>query len=223
MSADPAEAVKWFRRSAEQGNPAAQHDLGLCYADAIGVARDQEQALKWFRLAAEQGYAKTQLYLANVLELRGEWNEAAVWYGRAARQGLARAQFGFAKPPHRLFWVFLDAHAVTIANSEFELRLRQTQRRRFGQPLRPLHDVRRRPMPIHERKPEGIYRRGIALSRGSAKPSHGCLGIQFHPITIVVTGTHIVLSRGISRFSLGLELLKTRSSSRRWREWFQRI
>ena len=29
---DPAEAVKWFRKAAEQGDPNAQYNLAVCYA-----------------------------------------------------------------------------------------------------------------------------------------------------------------------------------------------
>src|SRR5438045_1882679 len=37
---DYAEAVRWFRKAAEQENPAAQDNLGQCYAVGEGVAKD---------------------------------------------------------------------------------------------------------------------------------------------------------------------------------------
>ena len=52
-----AEAVKWYRKAAEQGHAAAQNNLGAMYANGQGVARSDAEAVKWFRKAAEQGYA----------------------------------------------------------------------------------------------------------------------------------------------------------------------
>src|ERR1035438_9886500 len=37
---DEVEAVKWWRKAAEQNNAMAQYNLGLCYCDGEGVAKD---------------------------------------------------------------------------------------------------------------------------------------------------------------------------------------
>ena len=52
---DDAEAVKWFRLAAEQGNAPAQSNLGALYYDGEGVAQDYIQAHMWSNLAAAQG------------------------------------------------------------------------------------------------------------------------------------------------------------------------
>src|SRR6266403_100398 len=57
------EAVKWFRKAAEQNFAAAQNRLGVCYGNGEGVAKDQVEAVKWFRKAAEQNLAKAQYNL----------------------------------------------------------------------------------------------------------------------------------------------------------------
>ena len=54
---DDYEAVKWYRKAAEQGYASAQHNLGVCYANGEGVTQDDVEAVKWFRRAAEQGEA----------------------------------------------------------------------------------------------------------------------------------------------------------------------
>ena len=54
---DPAEAVRWCRLAAEQGDAVAQFNLGELYALGEGVPQDPAEAVRWFRLAAEQGYA----------------------------------------------------------------------------------------------------------------------------------------------------------------------
>ena len=53
---DLAKAVGWFRRAAEQNHVAAQHLLGLCYAEGEGVPQNRQEALKWLRRSAARGY-----------------------------------------------------------------------------------------------------------------------------------------------------------------------
>jgi hypothetical protein len=51
---DDVEAVKWYRKSAEQGNADAQYNLGVCYEYGYGVPKDHAEALKWYLKPAEQ-------------------------------------------------------------------------------------------------------------------------------------------------------------------------
>ena len=60
---DKVEAVKWYRKAAEQGNAVAQCNLGICYERGNGVRRDKVEAVKWYRKAAEQGNASAQYNL----------------------------------------------------------------------------------------------------------------------------------------------------------------
>jgi len=48
---DYAEAVKWYRKSAEQGNAPAQACLGESYSSGQGVPKDYVEAYKWSSLA----------------------------------------------------------------------------------------------------------------------------------------------------------------------------
>ena len=57
---DKAEAVKWYRKAAEQGHSDAQNNLGACYDEGDGVAVDKAEAVKWYRKAAEQGHSDAQ-------------------------------------------------------------------------------------------------------------------------------------------------------------------
>ena len=50
-----AEAVKWYRKAAEQGNRGGQLNLGASYANAKGVPLDYVRAYAWCSLAAAQG------------------------------------------------------------------------------------------------------------------------------------------------------------------------
>jgi TPR repeat protein len=93
---DPAAAVRWFRKAADQGVDRAQFALGLMYFGGHGVAKDRAEAMKWYRMAAEQGYAPAQ-YRIGVMYLSGEvvakdYTEAYKWEHLAAIGGVSDAR-----------------------------------------------------------------------------------------------------------------------------------
>ena len=55
--------MKWYTKSAEQGNADAQLFLGYCYITGEGVTKDDREAVKWWKKSAMQGNegAKKQL------------------------------------------------------------------------------------------------------------------------------------------------------------------
>jgi TPR repeat protein len=63
---DYATALQLWRPLAEQGNVAAQANLGFMYYHGHGVPQDYGEAAKWFRLAAEQGNATAQSNLGGM-------------------------------------------------------------------------------------------------------------------------------------------------------------
>ena len=64
-SESPKNTFEGYKARAERGDPVAQFNLGVCYADGEGVAKDQVQAVSWYRKAAEQGHAYAQFILGN--------------------------------------------------------------------------------------------------------------------------------------------------------------
>jgi TPR repeat protein len=94
---DNTEAVKWYRKAAEQGDAKAQGLLGSAYAKGRGVSKDNAEAAKWYRKAAEQGDADAQSLLgmmyAGGLGIPTDYAEAVKWFRKAAEQGDAGAQF----------------------------------------------------------------------------------------------------------------------------------
>jgi TPR repeat protein len=52
---DYAEAVKWYRKAAEQGDAIAQNMLGFSYVKGKGVLQDTIAAHMWFNIAAANG------------------------------------------------------------------------------------------------------------------------------------------------------------------------
>jgi serine/threonine protein kinase len=55
VSQDLVEAAKYYKLSADQGDPFGQEYYGRCLEDGKGVAQDMTQAIKYYRLAADQG------------------------------------------------------------------------------------------------------------------------------------------------------------------------
>ncbi|HXU34589.1 MAG TPA: tetratricopeptide repeat protein [Thermoanaerobaculia bacterium] len=81
---DPAEATRWYRKAADQGQRNAQTSLGFAYLEGRGIAKDDAEAARWYRKAAEQGEQLAQWQLAWMSsEGRGvpaNEEEALKWY-----------------------------------------------------------------------------------------------------------------------------------------------
>ena len=82
---DAVQAVTWYRKAAEQGNPRAQFNLGGMYFNGDGAPKDSAQAVVWYRKAAEQGYADAQ------------YNLGVTPKAKAFQKMRFRQLFGFAK------------------------------------------------------------------------------------------------------------------------------
>ena len=92
---DDTEAVKWYRKAAEQGDAYTQSNLGIMYAKGEGVPQDNAEAVKWFRKAAEQGDAEVQYSLgtmyANGRGVPQDDVQAYAWLSIAVAQGFTLA------------------------------------------------------------------------------------------------------------------------------------
>lgn len=53
---EPITWVMWLTKAAEQGDTAAQCNLGYCYYRGQGVEQDYQKAIEWYTKAAEQGF-----------------------------------------------------------------------------------------------------------------------------------------------------------------------
>ena len=95
--ASKMEAVKWYRKSAEQGNADGEDCLGIAYLYGSGVPKDPVIAVQWFRKAADQGYARAQgnlggCYLSGEGVIRNLF-EAVKWFRKAAEQEDQQSQY----------------------------------------------------------------------------------------------------------------------------------
>lgn len=86
---------------AANGNPRAQLQLGLRYAEGDGVIKNETEAAKWFGLAAKQGLAEAQYHYGLAL-LRGrgvvqDYRAAFIWIEKPALHGYAKAQYSLGE------------------------------------------------------------------------------------------------------------------------------
>lgn len=95
------EAVRWWRKAAEQGEPNAQYLLGYEYIVQGGdevTREDTLEALGWWRKAAAQGVKGAQFYLGVFYHdgngVPKDYRAALEWFSKGAEQGDARSQNG---------------------------------------------------------------------------------------------------------------------------------
>ena len=90
---DLKEAVKWYRKAADQGDAMAQFGLGNRYKTGEGVGKDLKEAVKWYRKAADQGFASAQDSLRDMYTFGEGVHEdrvtAYAWCNIAAANGNA--------------------------------------------------------------------------------------------------------------------------------------
>lgn len=95
-SGDYATAFAEYTSLAELGNVEAQNNLGMMYANGMGIPQDYEQAELYIRRAAEAGFAAAQGNLGMMYaEGKGvpqDDAEAVKWLRRAAEAGNVAAQ-----------------------------------------------------------------------------------------------------------------------------------
>jgi Sel1 repeat len=84
------------RKAAEQGDAAAETELGGMYEQGQGVQKDYQQAFLWFTKAAAQEYAFAENALGFMYEqgqgVQKDYKQALQWYKKAAAQGYAEAE-----------------------------------------------------------------------------------------------------------------------------------
>jgi TPR repeat protein len=107
LEKNPAVAMDWYRKAAQQGFADAQNRLGEKYDDGEVVAQDDTAAMEWFRKAAVQGHAIAQWSVAGyyffgkvVAEDRAAGEE---WLRKAAAQGYTPAAAMLEKLPTTIF------------------------------------------------------------------------------------------------------------------------
>ncbi|MDR3390721.1 MAG: tetratricopeptide repeat protein [Sulfuriferula sp.] len=82
------QAVEWFKKTADQGNWRGQLDLGYCYANGLGIEKDNNQALIWYTKSALQGNLDAQKALGTFYRyVLANDKQAIIWLTKAADHG----------------------------------------------------------------------------------------------------------------------------------------
>ena len=77
---NPAEAIKWYRKAAEQNYAPAQYSMAAIYREGLGVQPNIQEAVKWYEKAAENGYQPALYDMA-----------VAYYYGEGVPQDVNKA------------------------------------------------------------------------------------------------------------------------------------
>lgn len=84
------EAMKWFRKAADQNYAEAQYSIGMLYDYGLGVRQDFTRAMRWYLLAAAQNHAGAQYCIGMLYDNTAgsvqDFAKAMRWYRLAAAQ-----------------------------------------------------------------------------------------------------------------------------------------
>jgi TPR repeat protein len=101
LSKNYMEAIRWYRKAADQEHTDAQFNLAQMYEDGTGVKKNMHEAVKWYTRSAEQGFAESQYRLGQIYmshPIFFDRNLAERWLTKAARQGHKKAEDLLAVP-----------------------------------------------------------------------------------------------------------------------------
>ena len=117
--------IAQLRAKAEQGDAAAQYQLGQAYDHGTEVKKNVAEAALWYQKSAEQGYAAAENNLGSLYQF-GEGVpqsnvEAVKWYQKALDQGYPAAYSNLGYMYDKGLGVAEDkTHAVTLYRSAAE-------------------------------------------------------------------------------------------------------
>jgi len=101
VQTDEKEALKWYTKAADYGNPEAQFKTGLYHLMGYGCSASDQIAFGWYTKAANQGNTSGCFGLAEMYE--SGWgvaistDEAKKWYQKAAAQKDGDAQMALGR------------------------------------------------------------------------------------------------------------------------------
>ncbi|KAG0275035.1 hypothetical protein BGZ95_009249 [Linnemannia exigua] len=96
VTLDYHQAMKYYLKAAERGDPVGQRKVGALYYHGLGVKQDFQAAMKWYRKAADQGDAIAQCKIGTLYRngegVAQDYRQAIDWFYKAAEKNLATAQ-----------------------------------------------------------------------------------------------------------------------------------
>lgn len=94
---DNAEAMRYYRMAADQGDPAGEYGVSTLYLAGEGVEKDEAEGVRWMSMAAEQGYGPAvevmaEAYLEGAMGVAPDREEALRLLRLGAEQGYESAR-----------------------------------------------------------------------------------------------------------------------------------
>lgn len=156
---DLAQAIRWYRKSAEQGDVDGQSALANLYFEGPMEVRDLAQGVHWLRKAAEQGGSGSQRLLGLAYEqglgVEKDPIESAKWFEKSAKQGdvIAQRMLGLhhllaAEGPGRLTRAYAYLFLAALNDDAFSKTLCQTLESRMSPEA--LAEARRRTLELRK-------------------------------------------------------------------------
>lgn len=88
-------AAFYYQLGADEGDPAAQVNLGICYENGYGVEKDKVSAAFWYYQAACEEVPTAEFNMGNCYAngwgVEIDYDEAIAWYRRAEQHGHPKA------------------------------------------------------------------------------------------------------------------------------------
>ena len=106
----PAEALEWLQRAAEQrADPEAVFSLGMCYRyGRLSAEKDLVKAREYLEGAATMGHPRAQLAMGQLVEAEAE---GEMWLLRSAEQGNSQAMLSLVHQSAGLDDVHVSVHS----------------------------------------------------------------------------------------------------------------
>ncbi len=84
-------------KAAESGDAMEQSNLGVLYANGVGVEQDPFKAMEWYRKAAKQDNPIAQYHIGSMYlngkGVKQDHKQAIEWFRKTAEQGETDAQY----------------------------------------------------------------------------------------------------------------------------------
>jgi TPR repeat protein len=126
VAKDLARAAYWYRKAADQGNPAAQVYLGYLYSAGIGVPQDTAEAIRWYRRAASSNSPQAEVNLA-AHYMRGDGVKQDT--AEALRLLRSAEEKGYGRADAYLGWASYTGSGVPVDNAAAEAWLKRGVKR----------------------------------------------------------------------------------------------
>lgn len=97
VTADPREALEWYKKAGRQDDPLAQWLVGRMIYAGLVPPRDLNEAQKWLEKSSAHGNPFADYLLGKIALERSDYSRSASEFRQAAEQGLPQAQRALAQ------------------------------------------------------------------------------------------------------------------------------